>query len=274
MIRKSVTSESGTTFYWIERNADEHARCIVFTHGLTANHAMFEKQTEFFIQDYTVIVWDVPLHGESRPYSDFSYEKTAKELNAILEAEGIETVVLVGMSMGGYPSQEFAVLYPHKVLAFIALDTTPFGHDYYSKSDTWWLKRAAPLAKWYPDKMLRNSMAKSVARTQYARDLMLHMLEPLSKDEICEQMGIAYGQFLDENKDVTFDFPILIVVGEFDRTGKVKKYCEAWAEKEGYPLITIKNAAHFSNADNPHDVNYAIEDFLKAVLADRDRLGR
>ncbi len=267
MEHKYMKSERGTVHYWINRNSEDRARCIVFTHGLTANHIMFEKQVDYFSDGYTVITWDVPLHGESRPYKNFSYENTATELKEILDAENIGQVILVGMSMGGYPSQEFAVRYPDKVLAFIAIDTTPFGKDYYSRSDKWWLKQVGPMAKWFPDKILRRSMAKSVSRTRYAYDIMLKMLSPLSKADIIEQMDIAYGGFLKENRNVKLNFPVLILLGEYDKTGKVRQYCEAWAKQEGYPLHIIKGAAHFSNADNAEDVNREISSFICGLSA-------
>lgn len=262
MEHKSVKSERGETHYWINRNIDVNARCIVFTHGLTANHMMFEKQVDYFSNKYTVISWDVPLHGESRPYTNFSYENTATELKSILDAEYINQVILVGMSMGGYPSQEFGIQYPDKVIAFIALDTTPLGVSYYSTLDRWWLKQVEPIAKWFNDKMLRNSMAKSVSKTQYAYDMMIKMLEPLSKAQIIEQMGIAYGRVFDRKESIHFEFPVLILVGEYDKTGKVKQYCKAWSKKEGYPLHIIKGASHFSNADNYDDVNKEISNFI------------
>lgn len=262
MEHKSVKSERGITHYWINKSENENARCIVFTHGLTANHMMFEKQVEYFSNKYTVITWDVPMHGESRPYTNFSYKNTAIELKTILDVENIKQVILVGMSMGGYPSQEFIIQNPGKTIAFIALDTTPLGQNYYSKLDRWWLKQVEPIAKCFTDKMLRESMAKSVSKTQYAYDMMLKMLEPLSKTDIVEQMGIAYGRIFDRKESVHFNLPVLILVGEYDKTGKVKQYCEAWSKKEGYPLHIIKGAAHFSNADNYDDVNKEINNFI------------
>ncbi len=263
MEHKIIKSERGAVHYWISRNHDKCAKCIFLTHGLTANHIMFEKQVDYFSGDYTVITWDVPLHGESRPYKDFSYRNCAADMKEILDTENISQVILVGMSMGGYPSQEFAVLYPDRVMAFIAVDTTPFGLDYYSGSDRWWLRRVGTMANWFPEQILKKSMAKSVSKTQYAYDLMLKMLEPSSKAEIAEQMEIAYGGFLKENKNVRFTFPVLILLGQHDKTGKVRQYCKAWAKKEGYPLRIIKDAAHFSNADNYVDVNNEIDEFIR-----------
>ena len=265
MEHRQIESVGGVTHYWISRNEAHNQFCIVFTHGLTANHSMFERQVEYFSEKYTIITWDVPLHGDSRPYKDFSYENAAQELKSIIKAERIERVVLVGMSMGGYPSQMFACHYPDMVLGFVAIDTTPFGTGYYSRSDQWWLKRVEPLAKLFPDKMLRRSMAKSVSKTQYSYNMMMKMLQPLSKTDICRQMGLAYNGFLKENRDMKFSFPVLILLGECDKTGKVKQYCEQWAKNEGYPLHVIRGAAHFSNGDNPEMVNKEIEAFVEMV---------
>ncbi len=264
MEHKSIQSARGEVHYWISRS-EKHSKTLVFTHGLTANHEMFEKQVEFFKQSYHIIVWDVPLHGLSRPYTDFSYRNCAEELHAILEAEAIEKVVLVGMSMGGYPSQMFGAMYPERTQGFVALDTTPFGLAYYSKSDIWWLKRVGAMAGWFSNAMLRISMAKSVSRTQYSHDKMITMLKPLTKEDIVTQMDIAYRGFIQENQDVSFGFPVLILLGEHDKTGKVQSYCKRWAQNTGYPLVIIKDAAHFSNGDNPRQVNAAILEFIQTL---------
>lgn len=134
MQHKTILSQGGTVHYWIARN-DNVSDCIVFTHGVTADHTMFEKQIPYFSDNYTIILWDVPMHGLSKPYQKFTYQDTAEILHSILQKENIQKTFLVGMSMGGYPSQHFAALYPDMVKGFVALDTTPLGLKYYSKSD-------------------------------------------------------------------------------------------------------------------------------------------
>lgn len=260
---KIIKSENGDVHYWINRNADKDAKCILFTHGLTANHKMYEKQVAYFCGKYTTITWDVPLHGLSRPYKNFSYRSTALEMKHVLDEEHIDKVILVGMSMGGYPSQMFGNMFPEMVDRFIGIDTTPFGKEYYSKSDLWWLRKVAPIAKIYTEKFLKKSMAKSVSTTKYSYDMMMQMLEPLTKEEIIEQMYIAYSVFADENTDMELAFPVLILLGDHDCTGKVKQYCKMWAEKTFSPLHIIKNAAHFSNGDNAEQVNSEIEGFIE-----------
>lgn len=267
MEHKEIKAKGGIVHYWIDR-AEDCQNCIVFFHGVTADHIMFEKQIAYFSGKYTILLWDIPMHGLSRPYVGFSYQDTATILHEILNKEKIETVFLVGMSMGGYPCQHFAALYPHMVKGFVALDTTPLGMTYYSKSDLWWLKQVAPMANLFTSGALRISMAWSVSKTKYSYQKMISMLKPLSKAEIIEQMKIAYEYFPQENKDVHFEFPVLILVGEKDSTGKVKSYCREWSRKTGYPLHYIKNAKHFANGDNPEQVNSEIALFINSIIGE------
>ena len=264
MIYKFIQRENGPVCYGISRCKNPKA-VIVFTHGLTADSTMFEKQTEYFKDICDVIVWDVPCHGLSRPYSDFSYRETALALNDIFIAENIEKAVLAGMSMGGYPCQFFRDMFARKVAGFIGIDTTPVGLKYYSKSDIFWLKQVEWMANCFSAKLLKQSMAASISATAYSKNKMLEMLDKSDKREIVKQMGIAYGQFIKENKDIRFDFPMLLLCGEKDSTGKVKHYCKKWAEDTGRPLVFIKGAKHFSNGDNPRQVNSEIEKFINKL---------
>ena len=76
-------------------------------------------------------------------------------------------------------------------------------------------------------------------------------------------MGICYAEVLRENKDMKIECPVLLLLGERDRIGKVKQYCRKWTEKTGYSLYMIRNAGHNSNVDNPDEVNQRIKEFLE-----------
>ena len=108
-------------------------------------------------------------------------------------------------------------------------------------------------------------MAKSVSLTRYSFEKMCEMLRGLTKAEIIEQMGIAYTNFANENQDLSLSCPVLILLGDSDKTGKVAAYCKAWAAATGYPLHLISHAAHFSNGDNPEQVNAEIEAFVAGL---------
>ena len=44
---KSIKTEIGKVYYWINNNLPDSDVCIVFCHGLTADHSLFEKQIDF-----------------------------------------------------------------------------------------------------------------------------------------------------------------------------------------------------------------------------------
>lgn len=55
MQHKTISAQGGIIHYWInkKKNASE---CIVFTHGLTADHTMFEKQVSYFSDNYNLLL--------------------------------------------------------------------------------------------------------------------------------------------------------------------------------------------------------------------------
>ena len=122
MEHKIKSGEHGSVHYWVKGQSD---RCIVFTHGATMDHGLFQHQIEYFAQQYKIIVWDVPMHGLSRPYEGFSLPKTASELIGILDAEKIKKAHLVGQSMGGYIIQYIARDHPERAMSLTAVGSSP-----------------------------------------------------------------------------------------------------------------------------------------------------
>lgn len=260
MLHKFIKAQGGIVHYYT--NNIENRTTLFFCHGLTADHTIFEKQYEFFKDRYNLILLDIPMHGLSYPYKNFSYKDCADIMHNILIKENIGEVILIGMSMGGYPCQFFAHYYPDYILGFVAIDTTPLGLKYYSKSDVFWLKQVKPMARLFSDKMLKEQMVRSVSETDYSYNTMMKIYDKADKKKIIEQMDIAYGYFIKENMDVDFFYPILIILGENDKTGKVSRYCKEWAKDIHAPLNIISSARHFSNGDNPEAVNRKIDEFV------------
>jgi len=263
MCEKSILSENGRTYYWISGENKEVA--IVFLPGLTANHTLFEKQLAYFSGKYTVIVWDCPCHGKSRPYKNFNYSNVSKELNTILMTEGIGKTLIVGQSLGGMIGQYYIDAYPEGVIGFISIDSAPFG-DYYSGSDFFWLSQLEWMCRLFPDNVLRKSMAKMCGASPEARASMGNMLADYSKKELCHLMYIGEAAFIPENKSIELPCETILILGEMDKVGKVASLNKKWADKTGYPLKVIKNAAHNSNDDRPEEVNRIIEDFLLSKI--------
>ena len=262
MKEKTLSTDHGIIHYWTSDDLIKDRLTLFFLHGLTAGHDLFTKQLEHFSGRYNLLAWDAPAHGASRPYTDFTYEKAAVAAKRILDDNGITKAVFIGQSMGGFITQSVIKRFPDAVCGFVSIDSTPFGEKYYSASDRWWLRQIEWMSKLYPDGFLRRAIAKQCTSTERSRQNMMNMLAPYTKDELCHLMGIGFAGFLEDNCDIEIKCPVLLIVGQNDITGKVKRYNEKWSATIGVPVTWIENAAHNSNDDNPEAVDHAIDAFL------------
>jgi pimeloyl-ACP methyl ester carboxylesterase len=260
-----IDTRHGRVYYWQSDDWNVDRETMIFLHGLIGDHTMFIKQVEYFRNNYNVILWDAPAHGKSRPYQEFTYAGVVDVLKAILEKYNLTSVIMVGQSMGGFIVQSFLIRYPNMVSSFIAIDTTPYGEEYYSKYDKWWLRQVEWMLALYPFKAMKKAIAKQVAATTYGYENMLSMLAQYTKKELCHLMGIGYAGFLSDNTNLKINCPVLIMIGEKDKLGKVQRYNKAWVRNTRFPFVVIKNASHNSNVDNPNMVNEEIWKFLNAL---------
>ena len=266
MNHKTIREKRGTVHYWVKGDGDA---CIVFTHGATMDHGLFQYQMEYFSGGYKAICWDVPLHGRSRPYEGFSLQNAARELVHILDAEHISQAHLVGQSMGGYIVQIVALDYPDRVLTLTAVDSSPIQPSYYSAIDNWLLSITPTLLHFYPYNLLINTIAKQIAVQETAQSYALETLQGLTKAEIAKIMGEVYQGLQSYELDFVLPHPLLIVYGDSDRTGKVQSYCDQWAEREERTLKIISNAGHNSNMDNPDEFNRILDEFLELAVQEK-----
>ncbi|NJB05331.1 alpha/beta hydrolase, partial [Clostridioides difficile] len=94
---------------------------------------------------------------------------------------------------------------------------------------------------------------------------MMKMLEGYEKKELCHLMYLGFAGFIPEIQDLNIHCPVCLVVGDKDKTGKVRKYNEQWHNKTGYPLHIIKNASHNVNVDKPNELNQIMDIFIKQL---------
>lgn len=280
MNEHTFQTEKGTIHYWVnEFRAGRQT--LVFLPGLTADHHLFDRQTECFERDYNVLTWDAPGHAVSRPFVlDFLLMDKAKWLHDILEIEGIRHPVLIGQSMGGYVSQCFIERYPDEAAGFISIDSAPLKRKYMTGIELWLLKRTEPIYQMYPWESLKKAGAKGCAESEYGRALMRSFTDTYTKDEYCKLAAHGY-RMLAEAMEADFPYeitcPAILICGEEDKAGSTKRYNRTWAKKEGLPVFWVKGAGHNSNTDKPGEVNQVIKAFLdslhqKSFLGEEDSI--
>jgi len=262
MIHKTIKGNNGEVHYWTEGQACE---CVLFSHGATMDHGLFEHQVGYFSNQYKVIVWDSPGHGMSRPYSDYCLENAANELIRVLDQEQVQRAHLVGQSMGGYISQLAARNSPERVSSLTAVGSSPLQASYYSSFDYWMLSVAPIMLRFYPYNSLIKAISENVASVPAAKEYAFKTLKTYPKNEIAAIMRAVYQGVKRYGEYAPLSIPILITYGETEKTGKVEAYSREWAQRENRQLRVISKASHNANMDNPDEFNRVLDSFLNAL---------
>ena len=110
----STIERDGVSIFY-EARGDGPA--ILLSHGYGATSQMWARQLELLARDHRLIVWDMRGHGQTDSPEDpscYSEAETVDDMAAILDAEGVESAVIGGLSLGGYMSLAFNVAYPER----------------------------------------------------------------------------------------------------------------------------------------------------------------
>ena len=103
---------------------------LIFTHGWGTDSTEWYYVKRQLRDHFQIIVWDLPGIGEStRPHTnDYSLEKFASDLDAVIDLADGQPVILVGHSIGGMTTLTFCRLFPEalgtRVVGLVLVHTT------------------------------------------------------------------------------------------------------------------------------------------------------
>lgn len=98
-------------------------KSIALVHGWASDHHAWWKNVPLLAEHYRVIAIDLPGHGESsEPTQPYSMDLFADGIAAVLEAEQIDSTVLVGHSNGVPTVRQFYRKHPDKVEKLVLID--------------------------------------------------------------------------------------------------------------------------------------------------------
>ena len=105
-------SEIHVEFYGLDSNPT-----IILTHGWGPDSTVWYYAKKQLTDRFRVIVWDLPGLGKSKKPKNrnYSLEKFAQDLQAVLSIAGEEPVILLGHSMGAMMLLTFCRLFPEQL---------------------------------------------------------------------------------------------------------------------------------------------------------------
>jgi 3-oxoadipate enol-lactonase len=260
MSPSEIIREGCTFRFWLTGPAERPL--IVFTHGAGIDHREWEDILTVVAQEYRVLCWDVRGHGQSRPTgSPFTLSRATDDLLALLDAVNVKQAILVGHSMGGNISQEVIFRAPQRVQAAVLLGCT-CNTQRLSFQEKWQARLGAPLLKLYPSDLLRRQSADISADRPEVRAYLYEAIGQMSKAEFTAII-LELLEGLHEEPGYQIPVPFLLLHGEHDRTGNIRKLAPTWARAEPQSeYAVVPRAGHMANMDNPQVFNQLLLDFL------------
>ncbi|RAL21984.1 alpha/beta fold hydrolase [Thermoflavimicrobium daqui] len=264
LLEKTFQKDGCSIHYWLTPNQD--APWLIFLHGAGANHRMFKDQLKSLDEQFAVLLWDARGHGKSRPMGpNFSIKLLMDDILSIMDKEMINKATFIGQSMGGNVAQEIAFYYPEKVENLILIGCT-WNMQKLTFTEKLTIGLTPLIMSVYPwDLMVKQSIRASSVKYEVQEYLRNAFLSIGSHD--FTKIFLATANCLHTEEDYKINKPILLVCGEHDNTGNIKKIAPIWAKSEPQcEFHWIPDAGHCANQDNPEEFNKLMTFFLRNKL--------
>lgn len=96
---------------------------ILLTHGFRAHHLWWAAVEPLLAHKYRVVQLDLSGSGDSGHRPGYTIDLWGQEVNAVLEAAGVDRAMLVGHSLGGTSVVMAATQQPQRAIGVMLMDT-------------------------------------------------------------------------------------------------------------------------------------------------------
>ena len=251
----------GARIYWDEQG---HGAPVLLIMGLAYPSQMWHRTRPLLASQYRTVALDNRGIGQSDvPQGPYPIALMASDAAAVLDAAGVESAHLFGVSMGGMVAQEFALQYPNKVRSLILGCTAAGG----------------PQAVRAEQEVLQVLMTRGQDPDQFAKAIRPFIYDQGTSPERIEEDTAVRRKWY-PSADAYFaqlqaimaweaysrigqiSAPTLVVHGENDRLIPPENARQISARIPGAKLAMLAKASHIFATDQPHAAHAAILEFL------------
>jgi len=252
-----VINANGEKLAYVEEG---EGPALLFVHSLGANSYMWRDQIAALRDRFRCIAFDCRGHGASSYNASFTVPDVAADHKAGLDALGVESCHILGLSMGGMIALEVNSNWPDLVRSLILADSFVRPRD--GAEDRIYATQEAVAY-----------LSMKEYGNQYAGDRLLPTTSFEKLDELADAVAKCPPKaYVDTVRAIfTVDYtaalgkvtaPTLVLIGEDDDATPLPESEFMVKGIKGAELKTIPNAGHLSNIDNPDGFNAAIAEFL------------
>lgn len=267
---------------------------IICTHGWGLNSDEWNYLKQELSERFRLIVWDLPGLGEStRPANrDYSTEKFARDLEAVLELAGGKPAILLGHSIGGMTVLTFCRLFPEALgnrVAGLVLTHTTYTNPVRTTAGAafltaiekpvlvplMWLTIAlSPLVRLMTWLSYRNgSLHLMTKRSSFGRTETWEQIEfatqfqPKASPAVLARGMLGMMRYDATEVLARINVPTLVVAGDKDSTTKPEASERIRAGIPHSRLVTLTPAKHMGLIEHHEKYAEAVREFVYAAQA-------
>jgi len=258
----AFVDNQGARIYWDEQGQGEPVLLIM---GLGYPSAMWYRIRPALSARYRTIAFDNRGIGQSdAPQGPYPIALMASDAKAVMDAAGIGSAHVFGVSMGGMIAQEFALQYPKRVLSLI-LGCTAAGGPTAVRAEPEAIQMLMRREKMSPEQAAEAAVPfiydPTIARERIDEDLAIRRpWFPSPEGYAAQLQGILGWESYSRINQIVA--PTLVIHGESDRLvppGNAKLIAE---RIPGAKLVMIPHASHLFLTDQTEVSHHAILQFL------------
>lgn len=230
---------------------------ILFLHGMTGAHDIWWQQLEALSQHFQVI-------SVTYPPADGLHEMSNGVLN-ILEAENVESVYVIGTSLGGYLVQYLVGNHPDRIEKAVLANTFP-PNDILRQKNEGLIKVLPILPDWLVMRVLRSSIVDSIYPASGNSELVLaYMLEQVSGRMSKAQVRARAQAVIEPFAPPDFSklgIPLMIIEADNDPLVEEALRLQLVATYPTAQVHTLHAVGHFPYLNQPDEYTQMLLDFF------------
>lgn len=235
---------------------------LLFLHGLGSCGADWLLQIPFFSQEFQVITPDLRGHGKSEKEADsYTIADHAEDMAYLLEALGIDSCDVVGLSLGSFVAMQLALDFPQKVKSLTLAGSTSSIKDV----GLFLLNLQKVLIDLFPMRFVAKVVAWCCfpGRQKCALRTLCQERMQSNDKKVYQKLYSALMSFDVSTRLSEISCPVLLIAGEDDLLlpqWHAKKMAQLFQQAS---LYTIQGAGHVMPIDSPEAFNTILRKFLK-----------
>ena len=266
----SAPTKTSDGRFGYEAAGDLASPSLIFLHGIGGAARAWRGQIDVFSSNFRAVAWDMPGYGGSVPLANVSITTLADALQDFLQGIGANAPILIGHSIGGMIVQQWLIKYPAAARAVVLAQTSPA----FGKADGDWQKsfieaRLGPLDRGETMASLAPALVKDLVGDhpnaegmEVAQSCMASVPEASYRASMLALLGFDQRHALGDIK-----VPTLVLSGSNDKNAPATMMAKMAGHIPSANYVELDGAGHLVNLERPAAFNAALDQFLKATIA-------